>query len=634
MRFDEQFLDEIKSRLRPSDVIGRTVKLRRQGREFVGLSPFNKEKTPSFYVNDDKGQFFDFSSGKTGDLITFLQETERLSFHEAVERLAGEAGLTLPAEDPRAAEVEKKRLGLVEWIEAAAKWYEAQLRRPVGREAGAYLEKRGLPAAEWERFRLGYAPGERTALKDYLVTKGARPAELVEAGLLIAPEGGGQPYDRFRNRVIFPIADARGRVVSFGGRALDPNERAKYLNGPESPVFHKGRNLYGLHIARKQLADAPAADAAPLAVVEGYLDAIACQRAGVPAVAPLGTALTEEQMELLWRFHPEPTLCFDGDRAGGQAASRAIDRALPLLKPGKSFRFTVVEGGKDPDEVLREHGAEALRAQLAQTTPFVDALFRRERDLETLDTPERRAGLKARLRQAAGQVVDKDLQAAYRDALLQRFDGLFARPSEETWRRPGGEARGGGRGAARRPGGPWIPPDAIPEARQAARDLSSALEPLPAALAAYCLRDPAVLDAHLEDSFAADGFGAPILGQITKEIIRLRVEGDHLDTEQLARHLASCGFSALLKDVDWAAAKSGAPFITTDVPLEAARSRWADGFAALSRLTALEEALGAAKQGLAAGDASGAAALIRLKAERDALKRAIKTGTIWGDAGS
>src|SRR6185437_16951588 len=272
-RFDERFLDEIKSRLRPSDVIGKTVKLRRQGREYVGLSPFTKEKTPSFYVNDDKGQFFDFSSGKTGDIISFLQESERLSFVEAVERLAAEAGVPLPAIDPRAAEQEKVRQGLSEWLELAGQWFEAELRRPSGREARAYLEKRGLPEADWARFRLGFSPPGRTALKDYLIAKGARPGELVETGLLIAPEDGGALYDRFRDRIIFPIADARGRVVSFGGRAMDPQARAKYLNGPETGLFHKGNLVYGLPEARKLLH--AGGDDASLVVVEGYMDVIA-----------------------------------------------------------------------------------------------------------------------------------------------------------------------------------------------------------------------------------------------------------------------------------------------------------------------------------------------------------------------
>ena len=630
MRFDERFLDEIKSRLRPSDVIGRTVKLRKQGREYVGLSPFNKEKTPSFYVNDDKGQFFDFSSGKTGDLISFLQETERLTFVEAVERLAAEAGVPLPAVDPRAAEQERVRQSLSDWLETAAQWFEAELRRPVGRDARAYLERRGLPESEWARFRLGFAPGGRMALKDYLVAKGARPGELVETGLLIAPEDGGAPYDRFRDRIIFPIADARGRIVSFGGRAMDPEARAKYLNGPETSFFHKGSNLYGLHEARRILAAARSGEAPILAVVEGYMDVIACQRAGEAAVAPMGTALTEEQMEVLWRLHPEPVLCFDGDRAGRQAASRAIDRALPLLRAGRSFRFALVEGGKDPDEVLREQGAPALRAQLAAGAPFVDALFRRERELEPLDTPERRAGLKARLRQAAAAIADKDLAPAYRDALFERFNALFARPrGGGAFERPRPGARG------RRGFGDRAPDLAPPTeaGRAAAKRLASAPAALASALVKYVIADPAVLDSHLEDDFTAQGFGEPVIARLTQEIIRLRLESEHLDSQALARHLPSCGFSTLLTDIDRAATSSGAPFIQDDVSLEAARSQWLLGYAAMARLAALDALILAAKQGLG-GDSADAFQLMRLKAERDALRRAIRTGTIWSSEGS
>ncbi|WP_304179886.1 DNA primase [Phenylobacterium aquaticum] len=626
MRVDEHFLDEIKSRLRPSDVIGKTVKLRKQGREYVGLSPFTKEKTPSFYVNDDKGQFFDFSSGKTGDVITFVQETQRLSFMEAVEQLAAEAGLTMPAHDPQSQEQDKKRQGLSDWLETAAQWFEAELRRPVGREARAYLEGRGLPEAEWARFRLGFAPGGRTALKDYLVAKGARPAELVDTGMLIAPEEGGAPYDRFRDRIIFPITDPRGRVISFGGRALDPKARAKYLNGPETVVFHKGHQLYGLAEARKIIAAAPSGETPPLAVVEGYMDAIACQRAGIAAVAPMGTALTEEQMEMLWRHHPEPTLCFDGDRAGRQAASRAIDRALPLLKPGKSFRFAIVEGGKDPDEVLREQGAAALRSQMAETTPFVEALFVRERDQEPLDTPERRAGLKGRLRQLAGTIADKDLQQAYREDLLTRLDGLFARPEREARRPwvPSGEGFGGGR--KRGQWGQPPPAPASPEGKASARRLSQRMDLTAAALVKFVLADPAVLDDHLEDALTANGFGDPGLSELAREIIRLRLDHDHLDSGSLTRHLASCGYSTLLTDIDRAAATSSAPILKSDVSLEAARSQWSQAFARLSRLAALDEAIAAAKVSL--GGRSAMETLGRLKGERDALKRAIRD---WDD---
>jgi DNA primase len=626
VKFDERFLDEIKARLRPSDVIGRTVKLRKQGREFVGLSPFTKERSPSFFVNDEKGQFFDFSSGKNGDLITFLQETERLTFMEAVERLAAEAGVPMPAPDPQSAERDRVRQGLAEWLEQASAWFQAELRRPVGRAARDYLEGRGLPEAEWGRFGVGYAPGGRTALKDYLVAKGARPGELVEAGLLIAPEDGGAPYDRFRDRIMFPIADGRGRIVSFGGRALDPKARAKYLNGPETSVFHKGHVLYGMGEARKILGAAPSGESPPLVVVEGYMDAIACHRAGVAAVAPMGTALTEEQMEMLWRLHPEPTLCFDGDRAGRQAASRAMDRALPILKPGKSFQFSLVEGGKDPDDVLREQGVVALRQQLAATTPFAQALFERERDLEPLDTPERRAGLKGRLRQAAASIADPDLQQAYRQDLLERYDGIFrkadAPPAGRPPWRPSGSRPGRWKGA-----GAWEAPQP-PTARgkAAAGRLATGLEPAPAALAAYALAHPAVLEAHLEDAFATDGFGEPALCELVKEIIRLRLESDHLDSDSLTRHLALCGFNALLTDIDRAAAKSGAPFLKPDVSLEAANSQWSQAFARLSRLASLDKALDASKGNLRGR--SDMEAFERLKGERDALRRATRE---WND---
>ncbi|MEH6678658.1 DNA primase [Phenylobacterium sp.] len=627
MKFDERFLDEIKARLRPSDVIGRTVKLRKQGREFVGLSPFTKERSPSFFVNDDKGQFFDFSSGKNGDLITFLQETERLTFMEAVERLAAEAGVPMPAPDPQSAERDRVRQGLAEWLEQAGAWFQAELRRPVGREARDYLAARGLPEAEWARFGIGYAPGGRTALKDYLVAKGARPGELVEAGLLIAPEDGGAPYDRFRDRIMFPIADGRGRFVSFGGRAMDPKARAKYLNGPETSVFHKGHVLYGMGEARKILGAAPSGESPPLVVVEGYMDAIACHRAGVAAVAPMGTALTEEQMEMLWRLHPEPTLCFDGDRAGRQAAFRAMDRALPILKPGKSFQFSLVEGGKDPDDVLREQGPVALRQQLAATTPFAQALFERERDLEPLDTPERRAGLKGRLRQAAGAIADNDLQQAYRQDLLERYDGLFRKADSGQGVRPPWRPQARRNGRWKGPGEAWAdaqPPTA--QGKAAAGRLASGLDPAPAALAAYALSRPTVLDDHLEDVFATEGFGEPALCEMVREIIRLRLESDHLDSDSLTRHLRSCGFNALLTDIDRAAAKSGAPFLKPDVSLEAANSQWSQAFASLSRLASLDKALDASKGNLR--ERSDMEAFERLKGERDALRRATRE---WND---
>ncbi|HET6970955.1 MAG TPA: DNA primase [Phenylobacterium sp.] len=621
MRFDERFLDEIKSRLRPSDVIGKSVKLRKQGREYVGLSPFTKEKTPSFYVNDDKGQFFDFSSGKTGDLITFLQETQRLSFTEAVEQLAAEAGLALPAVDPRSVEVEKKRQGLSDWLELAAQWFEGELRRPSGREARAYLERRGLPDTEWGRFRLGFSPSGRTALKDYLVTKGARPAELVDAGLLVAPEDGGQPYDRFRDRIIFPILDARGRVVSFGGRAMDPQARAKYLNGPETVVFHKGHQLYGLSEARKILAAAAAGDEPPLVVVEGYMDVIACHRAGIPAVAAMGTALGEEQMEVLWRHHPEPTLCFDGDRAGRQAAARAMDRALPLLRAGRSFRFAIVEGGKDPDDVLREQGAAALKAQLSKTTPFAEALFIRERDAEPLDTPERKTALKVRLRKLAATIADADLAGAYKEDLLGRFEQLW--PRGEPVYTPGAAGRMlANHGWAKRRA---ALAGATPEGKQAAHALSQSSRPLAAALAQAALRDPSLIDDSIE-LVGARGFGDERLDRIAQELVQLRYEADGAEFDAVARRMRARGVDdATLARVEHDARRAGvaAPFLDPAVARDQVRALWRQAFDLLMRLESLERAVAAAAQDLARDQ--DATTLMSLKTERDHLRKLINS---------
>jgi DNA primase len=434
----------------------------------------------------------------------------------------------------------------------------------------------------------------------------------VATGLLIAPDDGGAPYDRFRDRLIFPIADGRGRVISFGGRALDPAAHAKYLNGPDTSLFDKGRVLFGLAEARR-LLHAGGADA-PLVVVEGYFDVIACQRAGVAAVACMGASLTENQMEMLWRLHGEPTLSFDVDRAGRQAAARAIDRALPLIKAGRSFRFAAPAGGKDADEVLREQGPAALRARLAETTPLVEALFIREAGAEPLDTPERRAGLRKRLREAARLITEPELRAEYAQALEARFEQRFAAPS-----RPRG---------MRGPWPRWREPltPAMPETRSAARRLARSVNPAAAALARWAVHDPAVLDDHLE-ALERVGFGDPALQDLTRAIIRLRLDADHLDTATLQRHLAHSGFSALLIDIDRAATHAGAPFIKSDVTLAAARSQWSRAFDAICRLAAVEEALAAAKLGFAAGESDSA--LPALKGERDQLRRAVEAGEIW-----
>jgi len=629
VRFDDHFLEELKTRLRPSEVIGKSVKLRKNGREWVGLSPFSKEKTPSFYVNDEKRFYHDFSSGKHGDIISFLQETERLSFNEAVEKLASEAGMSLPVDTPQAKAAEMKRRGLTDWMDLAQKWFVSRLqdKTPAAQNAREYLERRGLSKEDIVTFGLGYAPRDRTALKDALVQRGAKVSELVECGLLIEVENGSAPYDRFRDRLMFPIEDQRGIVVSFGGRALNPDDKAKYLNGPETTLFHKGQMLFGLSKALKLLGAQETHS--ELVVVEGYMDVIACQRAHVAAVAPLGTALTEEQIDILWRRHPEPTLCFDGDKAGQRAAFRALDRALPKLKPGRSFKVCLLPGGQDPDDMLREKGALALREALKETRPFVEVLFGREADAEPLDTPERKAGFKKRLRALAAQIEDKDLAEAYRQDMLERYDNLVSpqRTAGSNFQAGNFQARG-----PYVPREPWKPgqkrevviPPAMAESKAAAHKLSTALDPTCAGLAQGLVDNPDWMLDQVE-GLEAYGFGDEALAPLAKALIALSFRHEGLDRAALSRHLQKQGLGALLSEIQKAALKSGAPFLSPDISSADAHSRWLQAFNAVSRLTALDRALNSAREQV------GTEFFSRLKLERDALRKSLRSGQIWQD---
>jgi len=419
IRIPDGFVDELKARLRPSDIIGRKVKLKKQGKEWVGLSPFTNEKTPSFYVNDQKKIFKCFSSGIGGDVISFVMETERLSFMEAVEKLADEAGMSLPKATPESQEQYDRRLRLIAASEAAAAYYEACLRAPEGKEARRYLEGRGLRPDSWAKYRLGFSPDDWRKTFEHLKCKGFSQSEIIEAGLAVAKEGGGEPYDRFRGRLMFPIEDARGQVIAFGGRALQQDSKPKYLNSSDTPLFHKSRVLYRYKAAREAFGGT---EEGGLIVCEGYMDVIALCEAGFGhAVAPLGTALTEDQIGLLWRAGPEPVLCFDGDRAGLGAAHRSIERALPGLQPGRSIFFCLLSDGMDPDDLIREQGPGAMAKALDGALPLVEVLWRRERDMEPVDTPERQAGLEQRLMQAAGAIQNSAVKSAYERELKGRM---------------------------------------------------------------------------------------------------------------------------------------------------------------------------------------------------------------------
>lgn len=424
MRYPPSLLDEIRARLPVSSVVGKRVRLAKAGREWRGLSPFNAEKSPSFFVNDQKGFYHCFSSGKHGDIFAFVMETEGVAFPEAVERLAAEAGVALPAATAESQQVEERRKTLHDVLEMAAAFFEATLAGPDGTEARAYLNRRGMDARTQRAFRLGFATDGRHALRDHLARQGVAVDAMLEAGLLISHEEAATPYDRFRDRVMFPICDRRGRVIAFGGRAMSKEARAKYLNSSETPLFHKGRTLYNLHNARSAAADKRAVIA-----VEGYVDVIAMSSAGFPhTVAPLGTALTAEQLALLWQMADEPVLCFDGDGAGRRAAFRAIDTALPLLAPGKSLTFALLPEGQDPDDLARAGGQAAIAQVIGAAQPLVDMLWAREVEMMPLDTPERRAAFEERLRAAVGQIADERLRRHYGAEMLARLRALMPAP--------------------------------------------------------------------------------------------------------------------------------------------------------------------------------------------------------------
>jgi DNA primase len=424
MALSPQWLDELRARVTLSSVIMRTVKLTRAGREWKACCPFHNEKSPSFTVNDQKGFYHCFGCQAHGDVISWMIDQRGLTFMDAVKELAAQAGMEVPRADPREARAAEERAGLHDVMAAAQAWFVEQLASPAGAEARAYLQKRGFNQRTIDRFGFGFAPDDRTALKTALSR--FDEAMLVEAGLLIAVDDKA-PYDRFRGRLMLPIQDARERVIAFGGRVLqDRDGVAKYLNSPDTPLFDKGRTLYNLHRA------GPASRKTErVVVVEGYMDVIALAAAGIDdAVAPMGTALTERQIELLWRMVDKPVLCFDGDSAGQRAAMKAAARALPLLRPGHSLQIVQLPKGLDPDDVVKKQGAAAMEGLLGETKPVLDLVWEQERDALPLTTPEDKAGLKERLLAHVDAIQHPDIKALYKRDLMDRYSA-FAFPPRE-----------------------------------------------------------------------------------------------------------------------------------------------------------------------------------------------------------
>ncbi|MCX5515710.1 DNA primase [Kaistia algarum] len=550
MRFPPSFLDDIRARLPLSSVVGRRVSWDRRKSQpakgdFWACCPFHGEKSPSFHADDRKGRYYCFGCGASGDHFTFLTELEGLSFPEAVERLAGEAGLAMPARDERSEAEEKRRASLHEVMELAATYFEQSLQSREGAAARGYLAGRALGPEVQRRFRLGYAKSGRNALKEYLAGKGVPHDDMVAAGLLIAGEDIPVSFDRFRDRVMFPITDFRGRIVAFGGRALSADAQAKYLNSPETALFKKGDLLYNGFEARKA-----AQGAGTLVVVEGYVDVIAMVTAGFGhTVAPLGTALTEHQLALLWRMTPEPILCFDGDKAGLRAAFRAADLAMPHLTPGRSVRFALLPEGQDPDDLIRNAGRDAMKSVLDAARPLVDMIWIRETEKGGFETPERRAAFEARIREIARSVGDETVRRHYEQALSERLRSLFA-PAAAA-RGPGGRPRAPGRvGRQDAPDAPHYVPTFRTKPVQVSQTLQQTKSrPLPGpreiVLVMTMVNHPALIAEHFA-AFAEIELANRELDSLRSQILEIAADEPHIEAEALRHRLAGAGAGELL----------------------------------------------------------------------------------------
>lgn len=468
MRFPPAFLDEIRDRVPISSVIGQRVAWDRKKTnaprgDYWACCPFHGEKSPSFHCEDKKGRYHCFGCSVSGDHFKFLTELDGMSFPEAVEKIADMAGVPMPVRDADEERREKERASLTDVMEMATVFFQERLQGPEGAKARAYLRDRGLTPATQQSFRLGYAPDSRNALKEHLAAKGVPKADIEACGLVRHGDDVPVSYDWFRDRIMFPIPDSRGKIIAFGGRALAPDALAKYMNSPDTELFHKGNVLYNFARARQALGKGALAKGGTVIAVEGYMDVIALAQAGFEnVVAPLGTALTENQLELLWRMAGEPVLCFDGDQAGLKAAWRAADMALPAVQAGRSVRFALLPEGKDPDDLVKGDGPDAFRAVLSEARPLADLLWMRETAGGIFDTPERRAELEKTLRELTSRIRDESLRYHYQQEMRERVQSFFGaqrgrqgrqdgRPGERFPGRvsaPGGQfARGGGAGA-------------------------------------------------------------------------------------------------------------------------------------------------------------------------------------------
>jgi DNA primase len=548
------FLDEIRARVPLSDIVGRRLRLQRAGREWKAPCPFHQEKTPSFYINDQKSFFHCFGCGAHGDAVGFIMRHDGMAFPEAVEQLAGLAGLEMPRPEPEEQKKYDRLKLLADALESATKWFETQLHAPSGRAALAYLKGRGLDERMIAEFRLGYAPPAGDAIRAALTSLGHQETILEEVGLIRRPDDGRAPYGFFRNRVIFPVSDKRGRVIAFGGRILE-GDGPKYVNSPEHALFHKGSVLYGMARARAAIGKGER----PI-VVEGYMDVISFQAAGLGgAVAPLGTALGEAQLVELWKAQDEkaqrespPILCFDGDNAGRRAAARAIERILPLLGPSRSVSVAFLPQGEDPDSLVRTGGAAAARRALEGASPLIDAVWQFSTEGRPLATPEQRAGLWAELDAQIRMIADSQVQSLYQVDLRRRFDALFLDRRPFVFR---------GRGA------PFAAPGPRPRRVRPASVMEARI------ILALMINHPFLFD-ELSESFAE--ITLPEMWEPLRCAVFEALTAEPLDAEALGLHLRSEGFGPILDDILGPATTQNARFVKPETTGEEVRAYWLD----------------------------------------------------------
>ena len=564
MRYGPNLLDEVLRRTDLVQLVGRRVKLTRKGRVMWGCCPFHKEKSPSFKVENERRTYKCFGCGAGGDAFKWMMETEGLTFPEAVERLAGEAGVELPKWSPEDEAREEKKKSLHDVIEAACQFFEEQLRARNSGEVRDYLLSRGLNGDAAKQFRLGYAPDSNSALKDHLYAKNIALEDMVAAGLVRPQDGDRAARDFFYNRLMFPIADARGRIVAFGARALDPDAKPKYINTDETALFSKGHLLYNFATAR-----AAALKAQTIILAEGYMDVIALVRAGFDyAVAPLGTAFTEDQLQLLWRTAPEPVLCFDGDEAGLRAGLRAAHLALPHLKPGYSLRFAFLPSGEDPDTLIKREGPMAMRKILDAAEPLAKVLWRAETENKDFSTPERRAGLERVLAEIVSRISDSKIADYYRREFDSKIFDNFKRrapaPAQAQYQpRDRQNDRRGGFGGGRRPpprpgfaGGGDAVSSAVKNSLLARSGRSGARSVKEMELCAILFRHPDLAVRHSE-IVAELPFQDRVLDRFRHELLNLAASGSRLENQGLEAHLVRHGMSDLVERLNARALASG-----------------------------------------------------------------------------